>query len=90
MGRPGGEPPPRYSFEDDDQVFKRPFRVDPSRVRYVQCGQCKAKHAHREKRPDWCLTCDIRDRWKQGERLRKIVAYVDLPEFLIEAVIAGG
>ena len=80
----------RVRFENDDQVFKRPFRVDVSRVRYVSCGQCGARHAHRERRPGWCLRCDIRDRWRQGDRLWEIVAYVDLPECLVVAVIEGG
>ena len=53
----------------------------------VRCEGCGARHIKRDKRPGWCLTCDLRDRHQAGYSVEGIAEYADLPAWLVEAVL---
>ena len=74
---------------------RRPFSENfdakndgPGRLRKVRCEVCRAIHVRRDRRPGWCLDCDIVDRHREGFGADGISGYVGLPVFLIEKVLS--
>lgn len=68
---------------------KRPGGDFPGldRARRKRCTECKALHIHRDRRPGWCLTCDLMDRYRRGESPEALADRFDLPRFLVREVV---
>ena len=66
-------------------------KTDPfkSLSRKAKCSECGVSHFVRQRRPGWCLTCDIRDCHDKGQSVAVIAVSLDLPRFLIEATVQG-
>lgn len=54
---------------------------------FIRCRKCQRKHVERWRRPGWCMPCDVRDRHEAGGTVEDIATYVDLPDYVVEAVL---